>query len=628
MSEQPEARVPATLPALLRHSAAKYPDVRAVFAPHQKPILELTYEQLSDEVAACGAGLLKAGVSGGEHVALLSDNRPAWLIADLAITGIGAVDVPRGSDTSTGEFEFILQHSGCIGAFVQDARLYKRLAGTAALANLRFVVLMDDSEIQPAEDGPAAYKLSDLVEMGRSDVHEFSEAASAVTPDTVATIVYTSGTTGSPKGVVLTHNNLMTQPLKVDLDVDPQPGEIQLSILPAWHAYERATEYYGLYHGTTITYSDKRYIKDDLLKLCPHLLPCVPRIWESVYKGIQSKVASAPEKEQKAFKLFIGIGQRYIEARRTALGLKVMARPESAATKFAAYAQMAALAPMYALGDRLVFSKIRKVTGARLKAAVSGGGSLAPYLDDFFEIVGIPILNGYGLTETSPVLTVRTLHHNVRGSVGRPIAGTELKIMGEDGREQPQGERGEVWARGPQLMQGYYKNTEATAKVVRDDGWFVTGDLGWVTATGDLVISGRAKDTIVLSSGENVEPEPIEDACRKSSLVQQIVLVGNDQKTLGALVVPEFGALADVLGMSAETEPEEIVRNPEASKIVRQSLNETMAADGRFKASESISKVHLLSEPFSDTNGMLTNTMKIKKNVVCEKYAEEIKAMY
>jgi long-chain acyl-CoA synthetase len=177
-------------------------------------------------------------------------------------------------------------------------------------------------------------------------------------------------------------------------------------------------------------------------------------------------------------------------------------------------------------------------------------------------------------------------------------------------------------------MQGYYENSEATAKVMRDDGWFVTGDLGWLTATGDLVITGRAKDTIVLSSGENVEPEPIEDACRKSSLVQQIVLVGNDQKTLGALVVPEFVALADVLGMSAETEPEEIVGNPEAAKIVRQSLSETMAADGRFKASESISKVHLLSEPFSDTNGMLTNTMKIKKNVVCEKYSEEIKALY
>ncbi len=613
---------------MLRRSAAKYPDVRAVFAPHQKPIMELRYGQLDDEVAACGAGLLQAGVEPGQHIALLSDNRPRWLIADLAITGIGAVDVPRGSDTATNEFEFILDHSGCIGAFVQDAKLHGRLATTAVYSRLQFVVMLDDSERPVGDGGPRMYKFSELQELGRASISAYTSAADKVTPETLATIVYTSGTTGSPKGVMLTHGNLMTQPHYVELDTVPSPGEILLSILPSWHAYERATEYYGLFHGVTITYSDKRYVKDDLLKLCPHLFPCVPRIWESVYKGVETKLSAAPEKRQKMFHLFIGIGQKYVKARRRALGLELSPVATSPAKRAAAYAQMAALAPMYRLGDKLVFSKIRNATGGRLRAALSGGGSLAPYLDDFFEVVGVPILNGYGLTETSPVLTVRTLDHNVRGSVGRPITNTEISIRGEDGRELSAGTHGHIWARGPQVMQGYYKNPEATEKVLTQDGWFITGDLGWMTASGDLVISGRAKDTIVLSSGENVEPEPIEDACRKSSLVQQIVLVGQDQKSLGALVVPDFGNLAEALGMTSETEPEAIIANPNAAKVVRKSLSEAMAADGRFKDSESIGKVHLLSEPFSETNGMMTNTMKIKKNVVTEKYRSDIEALY
>lgn len=628
MTDLPQNELPVTLPSLLRKSAARFPDVRAIFAPHQKPIVELTYSALADEVSACGAGLLQNGIAPGEHVALLSDNRPRWIIADLATTGIGAVDVPRGSDTATGEFEFILNHSGAVAAFIQDEKLYNRLVNTEAFAKLRIVIMMDDSDPKGRDSGPGVIKFSDLSDMGRENIASYTDAANKVTPDAMATIVYTSGTTGSPKGVVLTHSNLMTQPLKVDLDINPQPGEIQLSILPAWHAYERATEYYGLFHGTTITYSDKRYLKDDLLKLCPHLLPCVPRIWEMVYKGIHAKVDAAPDEERKAFYFFMGIGQRYIKARRRAHGLELSSTAASRGKKAAAYAQMATLAPLYKVGERLVFAKIRKITGARLKAAVSGGGSLAPYLDDFYEIVGIPILNGYGLTETSPVITVRTLNHNVRGTVGRTIPDTEVSIRTESGDEANPGERGEVWVRGPQVMNGYYENPEATAKVLREDKWFVTGDLGWITASGDLVISGRAKDTIVLSSGENVEPEPIEDACRKSHLVQQIVLVGNDQKILGALVVPDYGNLAEALDLPSESDREAIVSRPDASKIVRQSLSEAMATDGRFKASESISRVHLLSEPFSEANGTMTNTLKIKKNVVYDRYREEIAALY
>jgi long-chain acyl-CoA synthetase len=317
-----------------------------------------------------------------------------------------------------------------------------------------------------------------------------------------------------------------------------------------------------------------------------------------------------------------------VEARRVAHGLVPHTQAPSAGERALARARMAALYPLYALGEKLIYSKVRQVTGGRMRAAISGGGSLAPYLDDFFEIVGVPIMNGYGLTETSPVLAARRETHNVRGTVGLPMVNTELSLRQEDGSAAEPGKIAEIWARGPQVMQGYYKNPEATAKVLTDDGWFRTGDLGWLTATGDLVIAGRAKDTIVLSSGENVEPDPIEDVCRKSRLISQIVVVGQDQKTLGALVVPDYANLAEAIGLPTDTDPGELVRQEKAARAVKQSIYEVMSSSGLFKASEAVTKVHLLAEGFSEANGLMTSTMKIKRNKVAEKYQAEIAALF
>lgn len=625
MGQQSRAR---TIPDFFFQAAERHGKLLALHAPRQNPEGKLTYTEVAEKVRDVGGGLIAAGLQAGEKIAHFSDNQPRWIIADLAALCIGSVDVPRGSDTADGEFRFILEHSEAAAAFVETEKLYRRLAAAGALQNLRFVVTLDDSSPQ-GEGGPGkVYRFSELEELGRDQRAEFEKRRSAVMPDTLATIVYTSGTTGSPKGVMLTHGNLAHQPEAVELGLDMQPGEIQIAILPSWHAYERATEYYGLKHGHTLTYSDKRYLKKDLEALRPQLMPCVPRIWESVYDAVHDKVRKSKPIQQKLFHFFTAVGLRYVRARRVATGSDLRKERAGMFERLVAMVKAAALWPLHVVGDRLIFSKLRNVTGGRMRGAVSGGGSLAAYLDDFFDMVGITIMNGYGLTETAPVLTNRRADRNVRGSVGRPMAETEIEIRDEQGQRLSQGQQGVIFARGPQVMQGYYKNPEATAKVLDAAGWFNTGDLGYIAVTGDLVITGRAKDTIVLASGENVEPEPIEDAIRKSPLVNQVMLVGQDEKFVGALVVPNFAPLAQAMGLPEEMEPEQLVADPAASRIVQDSIKKVMAAEGTFKGSDQIQKVLLLAEPFSEQNGMMTQTMKVKRNVVAKHFESVIREMF
>lgn len=609
--------------------AGRHSDVLALSDPHRKPATSWTFGELAAQVRSFGAGLLQSGVTHGERVALFADNRPRWLVADLALLSIGAVECPRGSDTATPEFEFILQHSGATAAILQDRRLFERLASSPALAGLRLVVLMDDSAGElSAPEGVRVTNFADLLAAGETVLELFDEAS--VRPDDLAAIVYTSGTTGCPKGVMLTHANLAFQADRIDIGCPLDPGDTVLSILPVWHVYERAIEYFCMARAVTLYYTDKRHLKEDLAsRVRPHLFPCVPRIWETIYDAIQDRVGKAPPARQRLFHFFSSVGHHYVKARRTATGLALSRKPAGAVERVVASLMMATLAPLHALGDKLVFSKLRAaITGGRIKAAVSGGGSLAAYLDDFFEVAGIPILNGYGLTETSPVLCVRRLDHNVRGSVGRPIVATEITIRSETGEDLPQGSTGVIHARGPQVMSGYYRNEEATARVLDGDGWFNTGDLGYVSATGDVVITGRAKDTIVLASGENVEPEPIEDVARQSPLVSQIMLVGQDQKVLGALVVPNGPALAAALGLPEDTDLKTLCADQRAAKVVRDSIAHVMRSNGGFKEFEAVTRVALLDEPFSEENGLLTQTMKIRRNVVSERYTDTIRALF
>jgi long-chain acyl-CoA synthetase len=356
--------------------------------------------------------------------------------------------------------------------------------------------------------------------------------------------------------------------------VSLSPGKKVLSILPIWHAYERSFEYFIFSGGCTQIYTNIRYVKQDLKQFQPQYMVGVPRLWESIYEGVQKQFRDQPPKQQKLVNFFLDQSLAYIRAKRITQGLDLEQHQISAATKAIATVKRAALSPVHRLASKLVYQKIRDGLGGQVEFFVSGGGSIADHLEDFFEIVGIDILSGYGLTETAPITNVRRTWRNIREADGQPLLDTEVRIVNLETRKiLAFNQQGVILIRDPQVMQGYFRNPEATAKAIDPEGWFDTGDLGLLLEDYNLVITGRAKDTIVLTNGENIEPQPIEEHLLRCPYIDQVMLVGQDQKVLGA----------------------------------------------RFR---------LLDEPFSVENGLLTQTLKMKRNVVSHRYAAAIAAMY
>ena len=438
---------------------------------------------------------------------------------------------------------------------------------------------------------------------------------------------------------MLTHGNFMHQLLSLGTIVQPNPGDRVLAILPTWHAYERTCEYFLLSQGCTQVYTNLRSVKADLKKYKPNYMVAVPRLWESIYEGVQKQFREQPASRQKLVNFLLDNSQRYVTAKRTYSGLNLNNLYPSASEKLAARLEASARWPIHQLADKMVYGKVREATGGEIKQVISGGGSLAMHLDTFFEIVGVEVLVGYGLTETAPVLTARRPWRNLRGSSGLPLPGTEIRIVDPETRQSlPIGQRGLVMARGPQIMKGYYKNLEATAKAIDSEGWFDTGDLGNLTQEGQLVLTGRAKDPIVLTNGENIEPQPIEDACVRSPYIDQIMLLGQDQRILGALIVPNLEALKQwaasqnlTLRLPGETLSADNaieVESKPVQDLIRQELTREVKDRPGYRADDRIGPFRLILEPFSIENGMMTQTLKIRRPVVTERYQAMINEMF
>ncbi|MEG4939455.1 long-chain fatty acid--CoA ligase [Microcoleus sp. F4-D5] len=608
----------------------KFGQTVALHDPHSQPEIKLTYTDLYQQIQQFAAGLQALGIEPNPEeavpprVAFFADNSPRWLIADQGIMMAGAANAVRGATADPEELLYIIQDSGSTALVVENRALLKKLQHRLPDLPIQLIVLLSDEEPE-ASPTLNTVKFSQVMTTGANRPLKPSNHK----PQTLATLLYTSGTTGKPKGVMLTHGNLLHQVTTFGTILQPEPGDSALSILPSWHAYERTVEYFLLSQGCTQIYTSIRYFKQDFKTCKPQYMVSVPRIWESIYEAVQKQFREQPPNKQKLVNFLLSTSQQYIEARRIFQGLTLSLKPASASEKLIARIKSILLWPVHALAEKLVYKKVREATGGRFKWAISGGGSLATHLDNFFEIANIGLLVGYGLTETSPVLTVRRPWHNLKGSAGQPIAQTEIKIVDPETRQQlPAGQRGLVLARGPQIMQGYYLNPQATAKAIDPEGWFDTGDLGWLTPGNDLILTGRAKDTIVLSNGENIEPQPIEDACVRSPYIDQIMLVGQDQKSVGALIVPN----AEAVQKWAETQNPPLHEIDWNSKTIqdlfRKELNREVQNRPGYRADDRIGPFRLIQEPFSIENGMLTQTLKIKRPVVTQHYRDMIDGMF
>ncbi|MEA5575761.1 long-chain fatty acid--CoA ligase [Anabaena sp. UHCC 0451] len=632
-----------SLPEIWPLAARKFGNTVALHNPHVKPEVKITYSQLSMQIQRFAAGLQILGVNMGddeksnygERISLIADNSPRWFIADQGIMTAGAVNAVRSAQAEREELLFIIANSGSTALVVEDIKTFKKLEAGLQDLPIKLVVLLSD-ETPPTAENYRVVNFTQLVDIGSNQTLVAHKPSS----DTLATLIYTSGTTGKPKGVMLSHKNLLHQVKTLGTIVQPQPGDIVLSILPTWHSYERSGEYFLLSQGCTQIYTNLRSVKEDLKEFKPNFMIAVPRLWESIYEGVQKQFRSQPANKQKLIKFLLDMSQKYITARRIAQGLSLDHVNASAMEKFGAKIVELGLSPFQALGEKLVYAKVREATGGKIKQVISGGGALPRHIDNFFEIIGVEILQGYGLTETSPVTNARRPWRNLRGSSGQPIPGTEVKIVDPETRQPlTAGQRGLVLLKGPQIMQGYYQNPEATKKVIDAEGWFDSGDLGWVTPQNDLVLTGRAKDTIVLTNGENIEPQPIEDVCLRSPYIDQIMLVGQDQRSIGALIVPNLEALAkwaESQNLNLSTQNDDIDSTGQKidleSKIIqdlyRQELNREVKNRPGYRADDRIGPFKLISDSFSIENGMMTQTLKIRRHVVMEQYRDIIDGMF
>jgi len=635
-------------------SAERFPDRVVQKYRERGAFATKTYVEYVRQVRACALGLLANGVAVGEHVAFFSNNRHEWGVIDFALMAIGAVSVPRASDTPAKEAQFICDHAEATALIVERVTDFQGLAAgrdAGWLRGFRLVVFIEDFEprevltvagatVPLADIRAVAYQA--LLRQGeaRLAAHPglFEEVAATRGPEDVVSIIYTSGTTGNPKGVVLSHRNFLQNVAANTprIGLDPERGDTTLVLLPPWHVFERAFEYCALSQGATFVFSSIRSFSADLERERPTVLISVPRLWESIYEKLGKHLAGQPRARRALFSRLVNLERRCLLSRGYLRGAYLSYRERGLFEKAAGWlyhlGRAVLLLPVH-LAARAIFKPIRMKVGGRLRSAISGGGALPAHLDSFFNTVGIPLLNAYGMTECAPGILSRTFTRNTIGATGTPFANTEIRIRRDDGGAAGIGEKGVLFVRGPQVMRGYYRNDEATAAVLDADGWLDTGDLAVRSENGDYVLVGRAKDTIVLAGGENVEPEPIEDKLKESTLIDYAVVLGQDEKSLAALLAlneEELERLAKEHNVTLEAaEPGGGVDAlpPTLLETLRSEVKKLVSRETGFKPFERIAHIIPVRAPFA-IGQELTQTLKVKRRYVEERYRELIEKIF
>jgi len=591
--------------------------------------IKMTYEQLADKISYLASGMQLLGLSKSDFVCIFSENNGLCCVVEQASMRNGAISVLRGSNAPNGELNYILEHCEAKALIVKDVKLLNSLIPFLNNHNLKFIIVMFDNIEKNYDINSPVYSLNEVINLGKK--HTFIEPKQNI--DEPCLMLYTSGTTGNPKGVLITHKNILSQLPSFEYGFMSKQGENTLEILPVWHAYEHIAQIYYLTSGCHLHFSTLSGLKDDLVTYNIDTLMSVPRIWEAIRLGIFQNLKKKSIILYKFFdfaikiSIFYKIHKMYSERRITNKqnGYHILSGIYHRAARFF-------LKPIHILFSNTLYAQIKKAAGINFRASISGGGSLSMKDQLFYDAIGVNLREGYGLTETSPVITLRNVGDlNYLGSCGKPVFGTEIKILDiESKKELGIFQKGVVYVRGYQVTKGYYKNEDATKTVFTEDGWFNTGDIGWLTADNNLVLVGRLKETIVLSNGENIEPIPIEEACLESPYIDQIMLVGQDQASIGALVVPSEEALTKcgILAKDLKSGKNLTISNTTLRELIKKEIAAYIKNKKNLKSFEQIKLFEILQEKFSTSNGMISQTAKIKRNYIVEKYENLISNMF
>jgi long-chain acyl-CoA synthetase len=646
-----DTTLPKNLPLLYKLRAENDGQLYAQAAKNSKGVFEYyTFAQLYRSILECALALKENGINRGDRVAFISDNRREWLITDIAIQSLGAADVPRGCDSMGSELCYIIAYAECKAAIFENGRqLSKVLEKVADVPLLKTAILFDapeESVVKAAEkEGIKVILFSDLTthgaEIAKNDpasITSLEESLQTISGDDIATMIFTSGTTGTPKGVMLSHRNYMAQLEQMHNVLTVKPGDIWLSILPVWHSFERVVQYINATLKSCLAYSKPvaPIMLADIEQVKPQWICGVPRLWEALAQGIYRTIRKAGGITLTMFNFFVAIGRKYSWAKLHVKGLVCRYTNRSRIIDFlVGIFPLILLAIPNALGDVLIFRKLRAKLGGRLVAAISGGGALQPETDSFYRAINLNLLEGYGITEAAPVLAFRNCNEPRPGSVGIVFPSAEVKIVAEEHGTilSPEplkpGQRGLILARGDQIMKGYYKQPELTAQAIDKDGWLNTGDVGMLTYDNEIKITGRAKDTIVLLGGENIEPLGIENALCGSNYIETAVLFGQDQKYLAALIVPSHDLIDDFAKNNGiiYTSYADLLETPEVQNLLHSEIESRINLSTGFRTCERIFRFKLLPESFK-VGVELSAKQEFMRYKINEKYSKEIESLF
>ncbi len=599
------------IPRLFRDAAKRYKNRDALGAKGAGGAYEyFSYEELDRRVQALAAFLVENGVQRQDHLAILAENRPEWVVTDLATMTAGAAVVPIYPTLTAIQVKYILTHCDAKVVFCSNQEQYDKVQSLFDQVPTMTIVVAYDGVKATEHARIKTLTIAEAIEAGKTKVAEhrveIEKRLEAMDCNDVCSIIYTSGTTGNPKGVMLTHLNFLSN---ANDGIHSQIADLiregksvrELSFLPLAHCFERVT-YYAiiLFAGGTIAYAESiDTLISNLQEVKPTTVVSVPRVYEKVYARVMGEVAKKSPFAKKVFEWAVQVGRDFYDAKK-AKSVGFMHKLKNA------------------IATKLVFQNIQDKFGGNVQSLLSGGAPLGRHLAEFFCAVGMPVSEGYGLTETSPIITTNRPTRIEFGTVGQVLRGVDVKIA----------EDGEIFARGPNIMKGYYKEPEATAATIDADGWLHTGDLGTLDDQGFLRITGRKKEIIVMSNGKNVAPDPVERVLMQCPLVERAIIVGDNKPFVCALIVPNFDSLKvreQQLGMEGD-DPKKWLAEPKILELYEKELH--AVGDGKLAKFEVPKKFSLLSRDFTIEDNELTPTLKVKRRIVSQRYAAKIDKMY